>query len=434
MRQRGQLLESPRVLFLLTLIALLGMRPAPLAAQTAGPGDATPAPTEPPSITREPGSTRKVCQLTGEIDRERREATPALTQTRFGLVGADLGSSFQHRGRIYFLFGDSGPSRGPSSERPLDGDSVGYTEDLLAKGCSGLRMVTAPDGFYRSPFVPGISLGGFEVPTGGFSDGASIYVFFTTDSSADQVMGRSVLARSDDGGQTFRYLYDVSRDKFINIAAAVVSNAAVRGLPSESGRGVLFWASGAYRASSPYLAWAPLDSIETRSAWRYFAGIDPDSRRPRWSASEAQAAPLFSHPCLGELSVGWNPFLRVWLMLYNCDDPRGIVYRAAAHPWGPWSAAAVLFDPWTDGGYCHFIHTSWDYWVCDQVHDLGREREWGGEYGAYLVGRYATGDSAGSTIYFTMSTWNPYATVLMQATLRTTAAGTTSAGPLRTAP
>jgi hypothetical protein len=399
------------------MIALLGTRPAPLAAEPGGPGGSVPA-TAAPSVTREPGSTRKVCQLTGEVDRQRREATAALTQTRFGLVRTDLGGSFQHRGRIYFLFGDSGPSRAATGERPENGDSIGYTEALTAAGCAGLSLVTAPDGLYRSPHVPGVSLGGFEVPTGGFSDGEAMYVFFATDSSADQVMGRSVLARSDDGGRSFRYLYDVSRDAFINIAPAVVSNAAVPGLPAQAGRGVLLWASGPYRQSNPYLAWAPLESIETRSAWRYFAGVDPDSGRPRWSDVESRAVPLFTHPCLGELSVGWNPFLRVWLMLYNCDDPRGIVYRVAAQPWGPWSSAAVLFDPWADGGYCHFIHASWDYWVCDQIHDPGREREWGGEYGPYLVSRYTTGDSTRSTIYFVMSTWNPYTTVLMQATLR----------------
>ena len=47
-----------------------------------------------------------------------------------------------------------------------------------------------------------------------------------------------------------------------------------------------------------------------------------------------------------------------------------------------------------------------------------RENEWGGEYGPYQFGRLATGDAASTTIYFTMSTWNPYTVVLMKATLR----------------
>lgn len=397
--------------------ALLPTAPLPVAAQPVGAGGSPAAGAIPPTVVRVPGSTRKVCQLTGEVDRERGVTTAALSQTRYGLVGTDLGSVIQHGGRLIFLFGDSQPSRTGTSIRPVDGDSIGFTLNLTAKDCAGLHFVTAEDGFYRSPHVPGVSLAGFEVPTGGFSDGERLYVFFATDSRDGQVMGRSVLARSDDGGQSFAYVTDVSRDKFINVAPVVVSNAAVPGLPSNAGRGVLMWASGTYRQSDPYLAWAPLEGIERRTTWRYFAGVDPDTRRPRWSETEARAAPLFAHPCIGELSVAWNPFLRVWLMLYNCDEPRGIVYRVATDPWGPWSPAAILFDPWADHGYCYFIHVSWDYWNCDSVHDPWREREWGGEYGPYLISRFTTGDGTRSTIYFVMSTWNPYATVLMEATL-----------------
>jgi hypothetical protein len=396
---------------LLAVTALLPAAPPPVAAQPAAVGGSSAAGAMPPTVVRVPGSTRKVCQLTGEIDRERGVTTAALSQTRYGLVGTDLGSVVQHGGRLIFLFGDSQPSRTGTSDRPVDGDSIGFTLNLTAKDCTGLHFVTAADGFYRSPHVPGVSLAGFEVPTGGFSAGESMYVFFTTDSTADQVMGRSVLARSDDGGQSFAYVTDVSRDRFINVAPVVVSNAAVPGLPSTAGRGVLMWASGAYRQSDPYLAWAPLEGIERHTTWRYFAGIDPETRRPRWSETETRAAPLFSHPCIGELSVAW-------LMLYNCDNPRGIVYRVAAEPWGPWSPAAILFDPWADRGYCHFIHVSWDYWACDAVHDPWREREWGGEYGPYLVSRFTTGEGMRSTVYFVMSTWNPYTTVLMEATLQ----------------
>src|SRR5687767_10330262 len=65
---------------------------------------------------------------------------------------------------------------------------------------------------------------------------------------------------------------------------------------------------------------------------------------PRWSSREVEGVALFSHPCIGELSVDWNAYLGAWLMLYNClEHPRGIVYRVAADPWGPWADAAVLF-------------------------------------------------------------------------------------------
>ncbi len=384
-----------------------------------------------------PGSSRKVEQLTGEFDRERQTFTLNRTETRFGLVGTDLGASFEHSGRLYFLFGDSGSTTPPNQWRPKDGDAIAFTTDTDPELGVRLQFLRAPDELYRSPQVPGISLGSFEVPTGGFSSAGKLYVFFTTDTTDERVMGRTVLASSSTGGRSFDYLYDASRDKFINVAPVVVAHATVPGLPplpplkgekGDTESGVLLWGSGAYRQSDPYLAWLPLVSIEHREAWRYFAGLDAVSGQPRWSEAEVDAVPLFAHPCIGELSVAWNTILQAWLMLYNCDEPRGIVYRVAGAPWGPWSAAAVLFEPGEDGGYCHFIHTNWDFEMCDSVHDPGREREWGGEYGPYLINAYTTGGGGRTTIFFLMSTWNPYTTVLMQATLEL-AAGAPSPPP-----
>src|ERR1700674_2991621 len=54
-----------------------------------------------------PGSTVKVCQLTGDFDAARRLPTASLTRKRFGIIGTDLGSSFEHEGRLWFLFGDT---------------------------------------------------------------------------------------------------------------------------------------------------------------------------------------------------------------------------------------------------------------------------------------------------------------------------------------
>jgi hypothetical protein len=43
-----------------------------------------------------------------------------------------------------------------------------------------------------------------------------------------------------------------------------------------------------------------------------------------------------------------------------------------------------------------------------------RDNEWGGEYGPYQITRYATGiDGQSTQIWFTMSTWNPYQSMLM---------------------
>jgi hypothetical protein len=411
-----------------------------------------------PVLVGQPARTQKICQLTGEFDRERQQPTINRTETNnnLRLRGTDLGASFEHNGRIYFLFGDTHPSDrpfdpsrryNPNEPRPFNGDSIAWTTDTDPEQCLHLNFLRAPDRGYLSPkvrvlsFPPTfLSLGGFEVPTGGFSANGRMYVFFTTDNSDQNVMGRSVLARLVDESQNlFTYLYDVSCrpgvvpcavpdvGKFINISPVIVNNADIPGLPQSTGQGLLLWGSGRYRESSPYLAYLPLGAVEDRRMLRYYAGIDARTGRPVWSSEESQAVKLFDQDCIGELSVTWNLFLRKWLMLYNCGNPRGINYRVADQPWGPWSPPAVLFDPWCDRGHCHFMHAGGDLSNCDSVDDemfrratdppRSRVREPGGEYGPYVISRFTKGDATSTTIYYLMSTWNPYQVVLMKSTL-----------------
>jgi hypothetical protein len=366
------------------------------------------------------GSTQKLYQLTGECDRERNQFTLSRTASRFGVSGTDLGSSFEHNGRIYLLFGDTGPHAE---------DSIGHTTDTDPEAGIHLEFVTQannPQQYLPPTTVPPISLGAFEVPAGGFSANGKMYVFFTTDHFKDtggnDRMGRSVLAWSGDSAQSpFHLLYDFSNvhqgGKFINVSSVIVRNSTLPGLPDAAGEGLLVFGSGLYRASNPYLCYLPLNAVEDPSQRRYFAGRQAGSHKVCWSTREADAMALFTDPQIGEFSVTWNNFLQLWLMLYNAANPRGINFRVAEHPWGPWSATALVLDPWVDQAYCHFMHASWDSRVCDYVHDPGRAADWGGEYGPYVISRFTKGDSTRTTIYFVMSTWNPYNTVVMKSTL-----------------
>lgn len=375
----------------------------------------------PAKVVYVPKSSKKICQLTGAFDRERGVPAFNRTESRFGLAGTDLGASFEHKGRCYFLFGDTWPV-GPNTEvRPRDGDSIAYTTDPFPDNGLNLTFLTAPDGKYLPPSAPGVKMAGFEVPTGGFSHNGHMYIFFTTDArpgAGGMDMNRSVLLRSDDDGYSFRSLYDVSIDKIINIAPVIVENTRWPGLPERLGKGLLLFCSGAkYRRSNVYLAYLPLDRAENRGALWYFMGKTADGKIPVWSRNEADATPLFDHPQVGELSASWNPFLRQWLLFYNAGKPRGINYRSSDTPWGVWSETAVLFEPWEDGGYGHFMHVNRQFARRDEVHDPGRENEWGGEYGPYIIERYTRGSKGKSTIYFVMSVWNPYNTVLMKTEL-----------------
>lgn len=51
----------------------------------------------------EPHGARKVAQLTGDLDRETGEPTTNQSGSRSGIHATDLGASFDHGGRIYFL-------------------------------------------------------------------------------------------------------------------------------------------------------------------------------------------------------------------------------------------------------------------------------------------------------------------------------------------
>ena len=149
---------------------------------------------------------------------------------------------------------------------------------------------------------------------------------------------------------------------------------------------MLAWGSGLYRASDAYLACVPLGAVEDRSRWRFWCGREACSQRPVWSENESDAVALFAHPQIGELSVTWNAPLGMWLLLYNAGSPRGINARVARHPWGPWSDPVVVFDPgWAGTGYGEFMHVQ-D--APDGLSDPGRENEWGGEYGPYVIDRY----------------------------------------------
>jgi hypothetical protein len=226
-------------------------------------------------------------------------------------------------------------------------------------------------------------------------------------------MGRSVLGRSEDGGNYFtRPLYTMSTNKFINLSIQVVNNADFPGLPEQDGSGVLLWGSGGYRRSNVYLAYVRLDQIENRAAFRFFAGSTP-AEPPVWSSDEAQAVPLFLSGSVGELCVRWNPFLRRFILMYNSDNPGIILEYQSATPWGPWTGYQNVFDPNTAFG--HYIHVADSG---DGLSDPGHEHEGGAVYGPYIIAPYTTPNPDGTTtMYFVLSPWNPYNAMLLKTTI-----------------
>ena len=375
--------------------------------------------------------TRKVSQLTGDIDRETGQKTLNETGSRFGIYGTDLGVSFLHDGKLYFLFGDTNRTKGkpglPATAMPgedfneaaTDYDSIAYTTSDHAY--EGIKLLFNSD-FPHLDYVDQMT---GEHPIEGISIGEYMYVFFTTDLFPESFLSptRSILARSNDGGIHFgKPLYTLSTDKFIHVSAQVIDNHVLQGLPEKAGEGLLIWGTGEHRKSDIYLAYIPLAEINNRSSLRFFSGIadeKEDHLQPIWTSDESMAKPLFPTGCAAEISVRWNYYLEKWIMLYNCElcNTRGVIVRLADTPWGPWSAPKIIFDP--EDGYGKFIHEPGKDNLNDPTRD-GHEDK-GHEYGPYQMAPYSTGIKGRYTkIYFTMSTWNPYQVMQMSAIIPST--------------
>ena len=310
--------------------------------------------------------------------------------------------------------------------------------DADPTNCVKLDFVTFPGGSFKSPSVPGVNLSCFNVPLSGVAQGSSMYVWFSTD-----CMTRSVLARTDDGAQTFSLIGDVSDCKcggscvnsspplqscaqdchFVNVSASLVPEARAQGLPPANGDRVLLFGTGKYRMSDVFLSAAPLAQIEDGTSRRYFTGVDPASCAPSWGMTESAAKPIFSTAgegddggsCVGEVSVHYDDVMKLWIAMYNCGlAHHNIQARAAATPWGPWSAPLTVFD--ASAAHCKYIYKSGA--GCNNLSDPKRLNEDGAVYGPYAIGRYTKATAQGAKLYFVMSTWNPYNTVLMETELR----------------
>jgi hypothetical protein len=389
--------------------------PAPMQTLTAGVQVIIP----PPDPRKDhfdaqyvPGSTQRICQLTGGGDPQ---GLPHPNDTtRFSLLGTDGGTSFDQivngEHRTYFFFGDTTTKEGDST-----GDAIAYTTDDQPEP-EGLHLqFIMGNEQWRRLIIPGVSLEAFETPVGGFGHGGRIYVFATTNyrkiNNVD-CMEDSVLASAIDAHNDFDLAYYVShRDdtvdtpamggKFISVSPVVINNNDWAGLPDNAepdGQGLLMAGSGAYRRSAPYLAYAPLryEQGPVQSEWSYLQGFEPwepgygPSGRPIWSGLESGAMPMFDAQ-IGEISYSFHAGLGRWLLVYggcagNTADSCGIVLRSAPMPWGPWSEPQLIFDSQREGAQGVYM------FEC-------------GPYGAYVISRYNTWDPASqqATFYYTLS-------------------------------
>lgn len=385
------------------------------------------------------------CKLISDSNMD--DPTPNDTHYRANLRGTDLGIPVVHGSDLYFFFGDSAGAQviWPFGTESLP-DAVGYaavpSQQVAADPsaiCSELRFLVTgsasgdvesdfaaahmspPAGhdiseFIHNPAGPrGANMfpnlpGDFEVPSGAFSHGGSIYLFYTIINQDPFEMRGSYLATwqapSTAGLPNYDILYHVDqrfdangalRGDFINIAPLVVGDY------------VYLYGTGQYRASPVHLARKALADLAVEGGFESY-----DATSSTWVAADAPAAPVVPEPNLGEISVRYFPSIDRYVMLdQEINIGNRIAARFAEAPEGPWSApvtVATMSDPAFASRFCCAgTDCSGDRLIeCDHA----------GFYGTYMLPRATLHGDGSFAIDFLMSTWIPYNVALMTATFR----------------
>lgn len=205
----------------------------------------------------------------------------------------------------------------------------------------------------------------------------------------------------------------------------------------------------------PYLMFHPVTAGQLGEA-QYFAGMS--GGQPVFSADRRDAKPLFAEHAIvpNHTSIAYLPeFGGIWVMLSGgraqeairdgiaffvrpvTDEhfyaaEAGVSLRWANDPWGPWSEPVGIFNAMTpgQGGYCESMHFADPNgrmkFECPPEKVAMNARldrqiigaELAAEYGVAVLPRFARrGHGRELTVYWLMSTWNPYRVVVMRSDL-----------------
>ncbi len=119
----------------------------------------------------------------------------------------------------------------------------------------------------------------------------------------------------------------------------------------------------------------------------------------------------------------WNGPLHSWLLLYTCV-PWVVEARSAPEPWGPWSTPIILLSAVQDLKVNCTLIQNVSLTGCPGLTNeqtLPSGTPWPGAfYAPFVMTRYTQdvtppgpGQPKRTTIYWLLSTWNPYVVVVM---------------------
>ncbi|VVC04476.1 Uncharacterised protein [Candidatus Bilamarchaeum dharawalense] len=308
-----------------------------------------------------------------------------------GVGGADLGIPValpSQGNKLWIIFGDVFGASGLGS-----GGASAVLEAQTPFNCAQTNWKTKVDGKFYQPLTSKRQQGDSStVPAGAIEINGTLYLYsMRVDHWANKLVP---------GDETTAHgvLFKEQGDDFVEVISWPVDEKHTNTAPvwgELNGETVIFMAiTGKYRESPVYLAYVKPGEIENKNAYHYLTGLGSNNQ-PSWSTNIADASPIkgMENVKVGEVSLVKNE--KYLMMFQSYGGSGGYMLFSADQPYGPYSSPAK-FTP------CGTIlkPASW------------LQPGWSGCYGGYIFPNNFGVD--GKDIYYTISVWRPYTTVVLK--------------------
>ncbi len=395
--------------------------------------------------------------------------TTSKTLTNADILGDDVPVAFENNGELIVTFGDTIGAAGypkysnvtnafqwgahdPIARSTTQSASDGLLLNFFLSGNHGLEIQPPPQ-----PDGTPVDMGADNVPNTGVSLNGTIYLGIKTGSVNvspgvnDGSGSYSVLATFNEAAQTFgsgRTISSLPNGRFVS-PTFYLAPAGTLGSPEPV---MLIFGLGQYRASNIYLSIIPSTQFASgvdqtgAPATKYYSGLT--NNQPTWSAKESDAVPVVydldpANPTVGNVSVFYSKPLSLWLMMFDggrgSANTNGMYFTYAPQPWGPWATPQLVFNDCRDKGLGNFIFyyyataagnncpSAMPAGVTSAPNSAGPSGPTigdqtkndptttrGGAYAPALVERFTIISGSTLKLFYMFSTWNPYASVMME--------------------
>mgnify|MGYP001576690778 CR=1 FL=1 len=295
-----------------------------------------------------------------------------------GIAGTDLGIGLIRNNSLYLFFGDT--NGGPKNKN-IAASTIAIAPKSATPDCADFAWPRLEP--LKSAKKPGTDLS--TVPSGIIQVGKTVYLFAMRMTNWDFLNkkgnhGYGLLFKSD-GTENFHETNTIWSPDSLHM-----NNAPVLGKSPDGQPAVYIYTTGQYRASDIFLAYVDPSQIEDKSAYHYY---------PNWTTDISEATPIIDANA-GEISAVYNSTLKKYLLMFSNYSLKngGLKLYTADSPAGPFEKYSL--NP------------------CDKNADWMKEG-WRSCYGGYILPD--TFGTDGLDVYYTLSLWRPYTTVLMKTRL-----------------